>query len=136
MRGGSESAPMWSRMCRMSALCVMNAMMRICPPHSGHKRGKLNIHSALTHGHKGGVVTAERPGCWCLRAHRTNMLRRFNYPAPSQVGIQPVGQCDCRRRDTRLKARSYDLAFEVVTVASAPKSRLRHLNFWSVHVSA
>jgi hypothetical protein len=27
MWGGSDATPMWSRMCRMSALCVMKAML-------------------------------------------------------------------------------------------------------------
>lgn len=40
MCGGSESAPMCSSICRISTLWVMNAMMRICPPHMGHSSGK------------------------------------------------------------------------------------------------
>ena len=44
-------------------------------------------------------------------------------------------QCDGSRRDARLKASRYDLAFEFITVACAATSHLRHLNFWSVHVS-
>jgi hypothetical protein len=42
MCGGSESAPMWSRMCRVSALCVMKAMMRIWPPQIGHMSGETS----------------------------------------------------------------------------------------------
>lgn len=33
---GADSTPMWFRMWRISALWVMKAMMRICPPHMGH----------------------------------------------------------------------------------------------------
>jgi len=42
MRGGSESTPMCSSMWRKSALCVMKAMMRICPPHRGHNKGNTS----------------------------------------------------------------------------------------------
>ena len=33
---GSESTPMCSRIYLISALCVMNAIRRICPLHIGH----------------------------------------------------------------------------------------------------
>lgn len=35
MRGGSDSTQMWSSIWRMSALCVLKAMMRNCPPQRG-----------------------------------------------------------------------------------------------------
>ena len=34
--------PMWFRMWRISALWVMKAMMRICPPHMGHSSGNAS----------------------------------------------------------------------------------------------
>lgn len=43
MRGGSDSTPACSRMWRISTLGIMKAMMRICPPHSGHKGGNTSV---------------------------------------------------------------------------------------------
>ena len=39
---GGELHPMWFRMWRISALWVMKAMMRICPPHMGHNSGNAS----------------------------------------------------------------------------------------------
>ena len=40
--GGADATPMWSSIYRMSALCVMNAMMRIWQPHNGHSNGNTS----------------------------------------------------------------------------------------------
>lgn len=42
MCGGCDSSPMCSRMRRMSALCVMKAMMRICPAHRERTSGNTS----------------------------------------------------------------------------------------------
>ena len=77
---------------------------------------------------------------WCQRCGRSRSLEvtalcRLSHPTSNQIGIESIGQRDGSRRDARLKASRYDLAFEFITVASAPTSHLWLLNFWSVHVS-
>ena len=41
MCGGSASTPMCSRIYLILALCVMNAIRRICPLHIGHSEGQI-----------------------------------------------------------------------------------------------
>ena len=53
---------MWFRMWRISALWVMKAMMRICPPHMGHSSG--NLGNAIGAWLGGAVITAG----WSLQA--------------------------------------------------------------------
>ena len=77
---------------------------------------------------------------WCKRCGRLQQpavaaLCRLSNPTPSQIGVESIGQRDGSSRDARLKASRYDLAFEFITVASTTATRLRLLNFWSVHVS-
>ena len=86
-------------------------------------------------GYEGRIWVNWRQRCGRLGQPGVAALGGLSHPAPSQVGVESVGQCDGSRRDARLKASRYDLAFEFITVACAATSHLRHLNFWSVHVS-
>jgi hypothetical protein len=86
-------------------------------------------------GYEGRVGVNWCQRCGRFRSSKVTALCSLSHPTPSQIGVESIDQRDGSSRDARLKARRYDLAFEFITVASAPTSHLRLLNFWSVHVS-
>jgi hypothetical protein len=71
MCGGCVCALMCSSICRMSALKVMKALMRICPPHRGHAKGNNSSEPCSCHAPPRPPGLCSRPaggaGVWSCR---------------------------------------------------------------------
>ena len=75
------------------------------------------------------------------RRHETGNSRfratlfSLDHPAPEQIGVQSVGQCNARDRHARLPTGADHPALELIAVSAPPPTGQRRRNRSSSHVS-